>query len=335
MAQDIRFGTSYFGNRMLRHVKTDMRELADQGFNYVLLTFSEFDLQFHRENMADMVRVAREAGLEVHLSPWGVGNVFGGEPYSNFVTRHYDNACQVLDDGRTVPLACPNAPAFRDFMLEWLEAAISCEPDAVFWDEPHFHEQGFLSSIKGHWGCRCQYCRSAFEKKHGYSLPKEEDDEVKQFKHASIGHLIKELTRPVKKAGIKNFLYMTPSADVDASITQWKDLASHPDIDTLSTGPYWKLLKLPFSIIGDYSASLHDLCERHKIQAQIWLQCYQLSSGMEKDLITAIDHVISKGVKDIALWTYRAAEHESAFRCEDPQTVWNAVIEKIGRVKNS
>lgn len=73
MAQDIRFGTSYFGNRMLRHVKTDMRELADQGFNYVLLTFSEFDLQFHRENMADMVRVAREAGLEVHLSPWGSG----------------------------------------------------------------------------------------------------------------------------------------------------------------------------------------------------------------------------------------------------------------------
>lgn len=330
----MRYGTSYFGNRMLDHAEKDMRELAEQGFSYVLLTFSEFDLAFHRENMKDMVRVAKAAGLEVHMSPWGVGNVFGGEPFSNFVAQHYNDACQVLDDGRTVPLACPNAPAFRDYMRQWIDAVIDCNPDAVFWDEPHFHEQGFLSSVEGRWGCRCDYCQSAFKEQFGHAMPAIEDEEVKTFKRHAIRRFVKDLTGPVNSAGLRNILYMTPSADVRASIAHWEELADNLDLDTLATGPYWQLLKLPFDIIGDYAASLKDLCDQHGKQAQLWLQCFKLSKGQQEELITAVDKVIGEGIKDIAFWTYRACEHESAFRCDDPAEVWAAVTDKVTRTKD-
>ena len=330
----MRYGTSYFGTRMPGHVKRDMQELADQGFSYVLLTFSEYDRAFHKENMAEMVRIAREAGLEVHMSPWGVGNVFGGEPFSNFVAQHFNEACQVLDNGKTVPLACPNAPAFKEYMLNWIDAVIHCRPDAVFWDEPHFHEQGFLTSVKGQWGCRCNDCQTAFKERFGHTMPLKEDEEVRTFKRESIRDFVSILTAKVSDAGLKNILYMTPSANVLESISHWEEHATDPNLDTLATGPYWQLMDYPFSIIGDYAASLKALCEQHGKRSQIWLQCFKLESGQEKELIAAIEDVMERGVVDIAFWTYKACEHESLFACEEPKKVWKAVTDKVSETKD-
>lgn len=329
----MRYGTSYFGNRILRHAVKDMQDLSAQGFRYVLLTFSEYDLRFHAGNMAEIVRSAKEVGLEVHMSPWGVGKVFGGEPFSDFVAQHYTDACQVLDNDRIVPLACPNAPTFRMFMQKWIETVINCGPDAVFWDEPHFHEQGFLSSIKGHWGCRCRYCREGFEEMYGFPMPREEDKDVVNFKKESIRDFIQDLTCSVKAAGLKNILYMTPGANVQASIKYWETLASNPYLDTLATGPYWRLLKLPSTIVEQYATALKALCDRHGKNAQIWLQCFLLPAGSESDLANTIGKVISEGVNDIAFWSYLASEHESYFRCENPEAIWREVTECVRKIK--
>jgi hypothetical protein len=321
----MRYGTSYFANRILRHVREDMKELAAEGFSYVLHTFSEYDLLFHKGNMADIVAVSREAGLETHVSPWGVGKVFGGEPFSNFVSQHAADACQVLDDGRTVAMACPNAPAFGEFMRRWTDAAISLKPDAVFWDEPHFHEQGFLSSVKGRWGCRCQYCQKAFMAQFGYAMPDEENADVHTFKEGSIRRFIESLTHRTKEAGIKNILYMTPSADVNASIAKWESYAGNADLDTLATGPYWKLLNFPLTIVGDYAAALKRLCDRHKINAQLWMQCFLLKAEEVNELKKAVGLAADNGIEDMAFWSYEASEHESFFTCDDPGSIWETV----------
>lgn len=331
----MRYGTSYFANRMRRHAKEDMKELADAGFTYVLHTFSEYDLLFHKGNMADMIAVSREAGLETHISPWGVGKVFGGEPFSNFVSLHADDACQVLDNGRTVAMACPNAPAFREFMHEWIDAAISLRPDAVFWDEPHFHEQGFLSSVKGRWGCRCQHCQRSFMIHFGYAMPNEENEDVINFKELSVRHFIEELAHRINQAGIGNILYMTPSSDVRASIAKWEKYAENRHMDTLATGPYWKLLNFPLSIVGDYAAALKGLCDGHDKKAQLWIQCFRLKAEdimlMEKAVALAAEN----GIDDMAFWSYEASECESFFACEDPVSTWGTVKAIVAKAKRT
>jgi hypothetical protein len=43
-AKPISVGASYFGNRILRHLATDIEDLAERGFTGVLHTFSEHGL---------------------------------------------------------------------------------------------------------------------------------------------------------------------------------------------------------------------------------------------------------------------------------------------------
>src|SRR5439155_19290604 len=92
-----RAGVSYFGVRILRHVRRDLQDIAARGYTAVLHTFSENDLAYYRGTMAEIVAASHELGLEVQMCPWGLGRTFGGEAESRWVTFHPE-ACQVLDD---------------------------------------------------------------------------------------------------------------------------------------------------------------------------------------------------------------------------------------------
>ena len=48
-------GCSYFGVRILRHVRRDLADIAARGYTAVLHTFSENDLAYYRGTMADIV----------------------------------------------------------------------------------------------------------------------------------------------------------------------------------------------------------------------------------------------------------------------------------------
>src|SRR3989454_5865380 len=145
--------TSYFGNRILRHVRVDVRRLREEGFNIVVHTFSENDLRFYRRSMRDIVEVTREAGMRVWIDPWGLGGVFGGETFSEAVLHHPDWS-QVTANGDKLPACCPSNPGFQGFIREWTDAAFETGADAVFWDEPHFY------SGEDGTGCYCKYCQN-------------------------------------------------------------------------------------------------------------------------------------------------------------------------------
>ncbi len=90
--------TSYFGNRILRHVRMDVRRLRNEGFDIVVHTFSENDLRFYRKSVRDIVEVTKETGMRVWIDPWGIGGVFGGEAFSD-AALHHRNWLQVAADG--------------------------------------------------------------------------------------------------------------------------------------------------------------------------------------------------------------------------------------------
>src|SRR3989304_1639984 len=91
----MKLGASYFANRILRHVREDMKKMIDDGCNFVVHTMSEHDIIYHSGTMVDIVKASRDVGLEVFLDPWGVGRVFGGESFSTFV-KTYSNCRQRL-----------------------------------------------------------------------------------------------------------------------------------------------------------------------------------------------------------------------------------------------
>src|SRR5438094_6909040 len=110
-------GCSYFGVRIVRHVRRDMADLAARGYSGVLHTFSENDIAYYRGTMREIVEASHAAGLVVQASPWGLGRTFGGEAESRFVAFHPDE-CQVLDDGRRVAGARLESAAYRAFCQE-------------------------------------------------------------------------------------------------------------------------------------------------------------------------------------------------------------------------
>ena len=61
-----RAGVSYFGVRILRHVRRDLADIAARGYTAVLHTFSENDLAYYRDTMREIVAASHDRGLEVH-----------------------------------------------------------------------------------------------------------------------------------------------------------------------------------------------------------------------------------------------------------------------------
>jgi hypothetical protein len=132
----MRTGVSYFGNRTLRHVQRDMEGIAASGFDYVVHCFTENDLLYGLETMRQIVAMSHDLGLEVHVDPWGVAGVFGGEAFSKFVTWEVD-ACQVLANGSRMGVACLHREELGRFLHRWVDAAVDCGADVHFFDEPH------------------------------------------------------------------------------------------------------------------------------------------------------------------------------------------------------
>lgn len=306
-----------------------MKELKKNGFNYVLHTYSEYDLMFREKTLMEIVKISHEAGLEVWVNPWGVGNVFGGEPFSNFVNQNIFSSCQVLDDGNPTAIACPNSPMFNDYMVKWLNAVSAAKVDAILWDEPHFHEQGFLSSVEGRWGCRCKYCKAKYEELFNTEMPLNETDSVKLFKLKSILKFITNLADKAKKLGIKNTLYLTANLKPNKIITAWDDYAKIESIDTIATGPYWQWAKEEVGIVNEYSRVIQRLAKKYNKESQVWIQGFNIHAQLESEIRQATQFVNEAEVDRIAFWGYEGCTQQSWISCDNPTLVWRTILESI------
>jgi hypothetical protein len=325
----MKFGVTYFPSQSLRHETVNLEAIQKSGFSYVVHTITEFDFEYRQGNIRDVVKATRDLGMQAHANPWAIGKVFGGEVFSNFVSRHYLDACQVMDDDSTIPMACPNAPAFVDYLKRWVDFVIDIGADVVFWDEPHFHQQGFLSSVPGRWGCRCPYCQKGFQEMFGGSMPRDENQDVLNYKKAALKDFLENLMQPLAENKIKNYLYLTANVEPPEAKAEWEYFAEIPYLDSLSTGPYWIWQKKPIEIVTGYSQVIRQLCREHQLDPQLWLQCCKIPKGREEEILEGVKLAKEAGIKDVAFWGFEGCAHETWISCEDPDKAWETVIKAM------
>ncbi len=324
-----KIGTSYFGNRILRHVAADMDQLVREGFTYVCHTYSENDMLFYHRTMKDIGRITREAGLEFYADPWGVGKVFGGEAFSNFIACNLD-CLQVLSDGKPAGQACPMNPHFREFMIEWIEKALELGPDYIFWDEPHFSLSSWIGGRPGQWGCRCDVCKGHFHDRFGHEMPTQRTPEVNAYLEWGIRDFLAFVIGAVKERGGKNCLCLLPHDEgEEGAVTNWEEFAKIPGLDILSTDPYFELQKKPIGHVEKYGKVIHDLAAKYNIESELWYQGFRVDSGREHLQGEAIDIGAALGVSRMAVWGFDACDHMGWIRPDDPKKLWSVITERF------
>jgi hypothetical protein len=329
----MKLGCSYFGNRILKHFLEDLQELLEMGCDFVVHTYSENDMVFCHAAVADLVAATKEAGLEAWIDPWGVGKVFGGEAFSNFVMQNVD-AMQVLSDGQPTGAACPNNPKFREFMREWIRAAASTGADVAFWDEPHFYIPSWMGGRPNTWGCRCGHCQKLFEEQMGQPMPLEETEEVRAFKERCVEEFLRELTSAAAGAGLRNALCVLPHRDSAHGTANWQRLAQIKPLEVFGTDPYWLAAKRSLEdYVRPACREVVAIARSNGLTPQIWLQGFGVPGGQEDELVRAVEIMCEEGVTNIAVWGIYACEHLSWIRPANPKLAWEKIKEAFRRAR--
>jgi len=329
MGRPLKLGVSYFGNRYPKHFQEDIKDICEHHCNFIVLTFSENDLEFYQETLREFVRISKDQGLEVHLDPWGVGGVFGGEAYSRFALVHPE-ALQVSVKGDQLPAACPNSPLFRDYMRRWIETAVTLGATVLFWDEPHFY-----LSPEGdkNWACYCSNCQRKFQEQYGRQIPPVIDGDFAQFREDSILDFLSFLFRYSRQCGAENALCLLPERSDVQGYRDWERVVALDNLSIFGTDPYWKSLGVEMeSLVRPYAQRVYGLAQRYGKEGQIWIQNFRIGEGEEEDVYRAVMIAYEEGIRNIAAWSYLGSGIIS-YRSANPQKVWDILGRAYGELQ--
>jgi hypothetical protein len=315
-------GISYFGVRNPEWVRKDMKAIKEAGFNYVLHTFAEEDLQYYPQTMKEIIALSREEGLEVYVNPWGVGRVFGGEAYTELAARNSEMA-QVSLDGKPLVAACPNSPAFREYMQKWLKFVCESEVETIFWDEPHF----YFEKNKSISACSCSNCSSLYKEQSGKEIPNVLNNEFNAFRQKSLISFLSFLTEEVHKLGKRNSICLLPPW-FPAGLENWDEVARLPFVDEIGSDPYWEkgdTLEKVIETYSEISLRIANLAKKHGKEAQMWVKNYHIEAGTEHFAAEATKIALNAGIKNIFAWSYLGSKYMDCLRSDNPELVWETL----------
>ncbi len=322
----LELGVSYYGNRIPWRVRQDLEVIRDAGCTYVVHTFSEEDLEFYEGAMGEIIQSSHQLGLKVWLDPWGVGQVFGGETYSNLIAKDL-SLRQVNSRGDSLPGACPHQPAFREYLTQWIETAARLKADVLFWDEPHFMispEREGENDPPRLWACCCHACREKFEDQYGQKMPVLLTPEVRAFKEESIVDLTRFLCDQTAANQLKAGVCLLPFEN-SSTVTDWAKVAQIPSLNVIGTDPYWRPHQVDVGpYVGRFSKRIAELAAQHGKEGQLWILNFNIPKGEESNIRAALEAGYKEGIRNFAAWSYFGASYIK-LRAEDPEAVWKTL----------
>ena len=323
----MKLGVTYLGNRFVRHyAERDLPEIAAMGCDYVVHTVSEYDLAFHAGEISALVEATQQAGLEAWLDCWGLGGLFAGEAFSRFLLRHPD-AWQVRPDGTRAATACPNAPAFRELLHAWIEAAAEAGADAVFFDDPLPAEDV----------CVCANCgdaQPAFLASRGASDAGAADGEA--FRQWSIARMLEDACLDAQEQGLRAAVGALPEAGGRRGWSIAAQMAAARSADVIAVSPLWRAHGQPVApYVHDACAAVATACGVSGQEPMAWLQAFSIPAGREHEIGEAAAAMAAAGIANVSTWCYRAGEQMSAIRSERPQAAWDAVAAAYRMLKGA
>ncbi len=336
--------TSYFGNRILRHVRQDMRHLAGSGFHEVVHTFSENDLFYASATMQDLVRATQDAGLSVQIDPWGVAGIFGGEAFSRWILEEPELQ-QRGPSGRLLGGACLNHPGLREKMARWLDAAARTGADRVFWDEPHWSPRGPRNP--GGELCVCEHCLAAARQwceqqrvtvpaGTAASAPTGGFPEAlfHPFRAASVLRLLADLCRLARERGLPSSICVLPLGVLDQPVLDWKPFAGLPGVELFGTDPYWQAFGIDDAAdrdrFIDTNCSLAQAAAREAgVATMLWIQAFRVPVERQADLLEGARRLLGNAPDLAAIWGFEACAHMSELACGQAYEFWERLLELV------
>ncbi|MFN8661365.1 MAG: hypothetical protein U0075_05700 [Thermomicrobiales bacterium] len=327
-----RLAVSYFGNRYPAHARRDMVALADAGVDDIVLVMSESDLRWNPGTMADLVQIARDAGLEPWLTAWAIGGVFGGETAS-YAVGAFPEACQRDNTGAHIPALCPRQEPFRQVMRAWMDTAVATGVRTVQWDEPQL-TLSFKAGAVRH-GCCCAACQAAFRQQHGEDLPPVATVESERFFADLLTEVVTWLVAEARQRGLESAIVLLPDENYDTSHAA--AMAAQPGVSYFGSTPFTLRNGVAAAEIPEY---LRGWVDRGKAavsgtpaRTYAWVQAFDVAAGHEEEITLAITSLADAGVDLVAVWSYRACEAMSGLACEDPDAAWDAVLAGFATVR--
>ncbi|MBP1991069.1 hypothetical protein [Paenibacillus eucommiae] len=324
-------GVAYHGNRILRHVETDMRGIVKHHFNLVVHMFSHNDWDRHLKIMKEIVQITEGHGLDVWIDNWGLGGPPGDK--SHFLA-YSPGSHQVYSDGTVDPVrSCLNSPDFRKFTREWIDAVKEIGGKSIFWDEPHLAAKSLDNGKPKDWTCFCERCKLLFLEQYGKPMPTQFTKEVESFRVWSVVDYFREVTKYSKDKHMENIVCVMLGATFGINLATIDEIASLDTVDNIGSDPYWlgEEKVSPYEFVYKATAKNLRICEQYNKRHNIWIQGYATPSGREEEIVSATDAAYDAGARTILVWGYRGSESND-YRAENPDMTWKTVGDAMLRI---
>ena len=347
ITKKLKTGAAYYGNRMLSHAITDMKDMARSNLDIVVHMLTHNDIERSFSVMKDICKATEAEGLEVWIDNWGIGGAPGDK--GHFLAYHPE-AHSYYGDGIMHPYQiCLNAPSYRQFVKDWVDRVAELGSKTIFWDEPLIPVQKINGTDDYYSCCTCPTCQKLFEDRFGKKMPPVMDKDVSKFRNDVLIDYHNFITEYSSSLGLKNVVCLMPYqlAGVTKQTEKEKllnfdidSVCAMPNVDNIGTDPYWYSIKSdpenPFSVY-EYNYNTTKLCvgkaDQYGKDHNIWIQGYNAPAGREEEIIEATEGAYDAGARTILSWSYNGAESHS-YRSANPMRTWTCTLEAFRRIKD-
>lgn len=324
-------GVAYHGNRLLRHIESDMRDIVEHNFNLVVHMFSHNDWDRHKSIMKEIICMTEHEGLEVWIDNWGLGGPPGDK--SHFLS-YYPDSHQIYSNGKMDPVrVCLNSPDYRRFTREWVDVVRDAGGKFIFWDEPHLAGEEMVNGRPTVWTCSCERCRRLFEERYEKRMPSELTHDVEEFRIWTVADYFREATAYSTGKGMENGVCVMLGNEYGMNLESIESIANIDTLQNIGSDPYWYGCEDadPYEFVFKATRKNLDISNRYNKDHNIWIQGFGVPAGREEEIISATDAAYDAGARNILVWGFRGAESND-YRAQQPDLTWKVIGDAMYRI---